>query len=435
MARRRSCHRTSSPTSSRPATGCSCSAPGRTLLDLSIAGAIAEHRVIEAADADRRHHAGIRRRGLPRPDRRAPQPRPRRCVGRWPRPRPSRRSCSVTSPPRAGRGPPPRSSRPRAGGMTGERLDWIRLTLRLHRFELIAFGTAIIALVVASFAVAAYIDGFRLPPECLTLDGETTPFSCQEAFRSLDSARTLGALITSPVLLVTYAIGLFLGVPVIARELERGTVRLAWWLAPSRWRWYLARLLPVLVVLAWSDLRRRDRDGPVCSPRTTRARPLECVRRLRGPRRAAGEPGASSSSRSRSSWARSSGGRCRPSSSPRCWRRSACRAAMTVHQSDPGQRGRRDPARPVPGQRHETGRHVHRSEVRPAGRHARRLRVFQRRAIRTTRTGNSLYPQVDAGRSRASATGSSRRARLSCWRRALVALFLAGFVVSRRRPG
>ena len=133
--------------------------------------------------------------------------------------------------------------------MTGERFDWIRLTLRLHRFELVAFGTAIIALVVGSFAVAAYIDGFRLPPECLTLDGETTPFSCQEAFRSLDSARTLGALITSPVLLITYAIGLFLGVPVIARELERGTVRLAWWLTPSRWRWYLARLLPVLVVL------------------------------------------------------------------------------------------------------------------------------------------------------------------------------------------
>ena len=132
--------------------------------------------------------------------------------------------------------------------MTGERFDWIRLTLRLHRFELLAFGTAITALVVGSFVVAAYIDGFRLSPECVTLDG-TTPFSCQEALRSLDSARTLGALITSPILLITYAIGLFLGVPVIARELERGTVRLAWWLTPSRWRWYLARLLPVLVVL------------------------------------------------------------------------------------------------------------------------------------------------------------------------------------------
>ena len=133
--------------------------------------------------------------------------------------------------------------------MTGERTDWIRLTLRLHRFELIAFGAAIVGLVIASFVVAAYIEGFHVPPECLTNNGEV-PFSCQEALRKLDEARGLGGLILSPLLLVTYAIGLFLGVPVIARELERGTVRLAWWLTPSRWRWYGARLLPILVALA-----------------------------------------------------------------------------------------------------------------------------------------------------------------------------------------
>lgn len=133
--------------------------------------------------------------------------------------------------------------------MTRERTDWIRLTLRLHRFELIAFGAATIVLVIASFGIAAYIDGFRLPPECATVNGEV-PFSCEDAFRKLDEARGLGSLILSPLLIVTYAIGLFLGVPVIARELERGTVRLAWWLTPSRWRWYLARLLPILVVLA-----------------------------------------------------------------------------------------------------------------------------------------------------------------------------------------
>jgi hypothetical protein len=115
--------------------------------------------------------------------------------------------------------------------MKNERFDWIRLTIRLHRFELFAFGAAIIVLVVGSFAAAAYIDGFGLPPECRAiLDGTTelteTPFVCDGAFRQLDQARTIGALISSPLLLVTYTIGLFLGVPVIARELERGTVRL-----------------------------------------------------------------------------------------------------------------------------------------------------------------------------------------------------------------
>jgi hypothetical protein len=143
-----------------------------------------------------------------------------------------------------------------------ERFDWVRLTLRLHRFELFAFGAAIIALTVAAFAAAAYIEGFRVPPECLTIDGGEVPLACDSAYRRLGDAQTIGALVVSPLLLVTFAMGLFLGVPVIARELERGTVRLAWWLTPSRWRWYLARLLPILgvvVVLTFASGVAADR--------------------------------------------------------------------------------------------------------------------------------------------------------------------------------
>ena len=133
--------------------------------------------------------------------------------------------------------------------MRSERLDWFRLTLRLHRFELFAFGVAIIGLVVASFVAAAYIEGFRIPPECTAFDGGEVPLSCDAAYRKLGDAQAIGGLVMSPLLLVIFAMGLFLGVPVIARELERGTVRLAWWLTPSRWRWYLARLLPILAVV------------------------------------------------------------------------------------------------------------------------------------------------------------------------------------------
>jgi hypothetical protein len=132
--------------------------------------------------------------------------------------------------------------------VTPGRFDWIKLTLRLHRFELFAFGAAIIALVIGGLLAAAYADSLRPPPECLSLNGDV-PASCDAALRKADEARTYVRLITSPLLIVSFAIGLFLGVPIIARELERGTVRLAWWLAPSRWRWYLARLLPVLLIL------------------------------------------------------------------------------------------------------------------------------------------------------------------------------------------
>jgi ABC-type transport system involved in multi-copper enzyme maturation permease subunit len=128
------------------------------------------------------------------------------------------------------------------------RFDWVRLTLRLHRFELFTFGVAIIGLAVAAFGAAAYVEGFRLPPECVNTTSEVLE-RCDAAYRSLSDAQFIAGLVLSPLLIVTFAIGLFLGVPVIARELERGTVRLAWWLTPSRWRWYLARLLPILVLV------------------------------------------------------------------------------------------------------------------------------------------------------------------------------------------
>ena len=51
------------------------------------------------------------------------------------------------------------------------------------------------------------------------------------------------------LLFVPFIAAVLLGVPIVARELERGTSRLAWSLAPSRRRWFLARLLPVLAVM------------------------------------------------------------------------------------------------------------------------------------------------------------------------------------------
>jgi hypothetical protein len=43
---------------------------------------------------------------------------------------------------------------------------------------------------------------------------------------------------------------LLLGAPLVAREIDRGTARLAWSLSPSRLRWYVQRIAPVIIVLA-----------------------------------------------------------------------------------------------------------------------------------------------------------------------------------------
>ena len=45
-----------------------------------------------------------------------------------------------------------------------------------------------------------------------------------------------------------FGVGIFLGVPLVAREVERGTAQLAWTMSRSRGRWFLRRLAFVLVL-------------------------------------------------------------------------------------------------------------------------------------------------------------------------------------------
>ena len=125
----------------------------------------------------------------------------------------------------------------------------VRLTLRLHRFEVYAFGVTLVFLSIAAFAVATYIDSLKPGPACFPELNEPTA-ACRVALDKYWGAQqSLGTLLGTPTLIVTSVIGLFLGVPIVGRELERGTTRLAWSLAPSRWGWYLSRVLPMAVVV------------------------------------------------------------------------------------------------------------------------------------------------------------------------------------------
>jgi hypothetical protein len=129
-------------------------------------------------------------------------------------------------------------------------LDWARLTLRLNRFELIAFGGFIVAFGVATVLAAASIDAVRPAAECFK-NFDPAPAGCQAALDAWYSAQNgVVGLSLGLVIFLSFAAGLFLGVPIVAREVERGTTRLAWSMAPSRMRWFLARMVPVLVVLA-----------------------------------------------------------------------------------------------------------------------------------------------------------------------------------------
>ena len=135
--------------------------------------------------------------------------------------------------------------------MSGMRATSLRLALRLHRFEAAAFAIVIAGLVVAAFVVAGWLDGTGYGRLCLDPTGTAVlPPTCEAiGARFSDLQARLASPIAGLLVILSFVAALLIGVAVIAREIERGTTRLAWSLAPSRRRWYVTRVLPLLVAL------------------------------------------------------------------------------------------------------------------------------------------------------------------------------------------
>jgi hypothetical protein len=126
-----------------------------------------------------------------------------------------------------------------------------RLTLRLLGFELASVAALTALLAGAALFVAARLDQVGLTADCLVEPDHAYPVHCQALVdRFSVIARAEAGPVIVAALALPYLTGLFLGVPVVAREVETGTARLAWSLAPSRLRWYVGRLIPVLLAIA-----------------------------------------------------------------------------------------------------------------------------------------------------------------------------------------
>jgi hypothetical protein len=125
----------------------------------------------------------------------------------------------------------------------------VRMAFRLHRFEIVLLGGLILALAVAAVVTAAQLDVTGYGANC-PLDGTDAP-GCEargKAFYAIEQAQV--PMIRALAIALTYLLAVMLGAPLVARELERGTSRLAWSLAPSRVRWLLSRVIPAAVVVA-----------------------------------------------------------------------------------------------------------------------------------------------------------------------------------------
>ena len=125
------------------------------------------------------------------------------------------------------------------------RMAWV--TWRQHRLTL--------AGVVALFGVAAVyllVTGLQMQHAYATVTGcrPAASSACGQVAHNFLSANVHGVLVTAGLLqVIPPLIGAFAGAPVLAREFEAGTFRYAWTQGFGRWRWIVAKLVPLAVAV------------------------------------------------------------------------------------------------------------------------------------------------------------------------------------------
>ncbi|MEX0626829.1 MAG: hypothetical protein WD402_09805 [Chloroflexota bacterium] len=122
-----------------------------------------------------------------------------------------------------------------------------RLAFKMQRLELLLFVAAAVLLVVASVLIAKGASEARAAFDaCYQASGTDT--NCATS-PSLNDFSGWGGFARIGAFLTPFALGLFLGVPVVAREIEGRTAGIAWTLSRSRSRWLIQRVLPLVVVV------------------------------------------------------------------------------------------------------------------------------------------------------------------------------------------
>jgi hypothetical protein len=122
-----------------------------------------------------------------------------------------------------------------------------RLAFKMQRLELLllfgAAGVVVVATLLIAWqtseARAAFDACFKASPP-----GANCPTS-----PSLNDLSLWGGFARLGAMLMPFALGLFLGVPVVAREIEGRTAGMAWTLSRSRLRWLLQRAAPLVVMV------------------------------------------------------------------------------------------------------------------------------------------------------------------------------------------
>jgi len=137
-------------------------------------------------------------------------------------------------------------------------LDVVRVSYRLHRFEVlvVVLGCALVAITAAIVTAHLNSAAAAIPAGCFdnwfAALGDPTS-ACEAPMRAFsDLNYSEASMVMAAMSVLPFVAGLLLGPPLVAHELETRTAETAWVLAGARWRWLAGLVIPagVLVLVA-----------------------------------------------------------------------------------------------------------------------------------------------------------------------------------------
>ena len=137
--------------------------------------------------------------------------------------------------------------------MTGA-LTWARLSYRQQKWELLLVALGVVGVVAAMLYFVSTMHGMRTAsPECLSnlraqMESPTgPPLACQLILEEWYERQGWTSTLMTAARGAPLGLGVILGAPLVAREIDGGTAQLAWSLSRSRIGW-LARRIAFIVI-------------------------------------------------------------------------------------------------------------------------------------------------------------------------------------------
>jgi hypothetical protein len=130
-------------------------------------------------------------------------------------------------------------------------LAWARLSFRQQHLEILLLAAAVL---VASALMLWWASELRALvaayPDCQFFDPS---LACRAVGQRFSDTFSTAEILIRNTWLAGFGIGLLLGVPVVAREIDHGTAQLAWSIGRSRLRWLIGRAaFAALIAIALS---------------------------------------------------------------------------------------------------------------------------------------------------------------------------------------